>query len=85
MKRQLMAEQWNEFARVAIPVGASRVQRKDIRRAFYAGGNAMLAHIVGAFPSPAADAETKAERKRLMEGLFEELTEFGEAIKAGRA
>lgn len=35
MKRQLMAEQWDEFVRKVLPSGCSITQRQEIRRAFY--------------------------------------------------
>lgn len=34
MKRQLMAEQWDQFARAVLPANASTVQMNDLEREF---------------------------------------------------
>lgn len=42
---ELMAKQWDSFARAVIPRDASAVQRHEMRRAFYAGAHGMIAAL----------------------------------------
>ena len=65
---------WNEFAKTCIPVGASEIQVKDLRNAFY-GGAATLWQIimVGLTPS----SEPTDQDMHMMENLQQELDEFG--------
>lgn len=37
MKRLLMAEQWDQFARAVLPIDASANQKREMRRAFLRG------------------------------------------------
>lgn len=37
-----IADQWATFAAMVVPKGATAVQRQEMRRAFYAGAEAML-------------------------------------------
>ena len=46
MKRQLMAEQWDQFARQVLPASASAAQKQEMRRAFYAGAQAIFAGVI---------------------------------------
>jgi hypothetical protein len=82
MKRLLMEEQWNEFARLVLPGDASALQKRDMRRAFYAGGVAIIFQIAAAFP-PNAEA-TEADLQ-LMDDLQQELNAFVRDVKAGKA
>jgi hypothetical protein len=82
MKRQLMAEQWNDYARKVLPADASTVQRQETRRAFYAGAQAILFRVAGAL---APDSEPTAEDIGLMEDVHQELNAFATAISQGRA
>ena len=65
-----MSEQWDSFARSVLPKEPS-VQRRDMRRAFYAGGQAILRAMK-------ADIEMIAK-------LEIELSDFTELVKKGRA
>ena len=82
IKRMLMAEQWDEFARRVLPVGCSVLQRTETRRAFYAGAQSILFRVITAF---APDAEPTAEDIQIMEDLHQELRDFGKLIQEGRA
>jgi hypothetical protein len=73
MKRQLMAEEWNEFARRVLPDDASLMQRNAMRRSFYAGGYAILFRVIQGFTS---DAEPTIEDLELMNDLHDELTTY---------
>ena len=82
MKRQLMMEQWDEFARRILPANCSQVQRQETRRAFYAGAQAILFRVIAAF---APEAEPTAEDLQVMEDLDQELRDFAKLIEQGRA
>ena len=82
MKRLLMAEQWDTFARAVLPKNASTVQRWEMRRAFYAGAESILFRVIQSFDpeSEPTDADLK-----MMEDLDQELKDFAKAVKEGRA
>jgi hypothetical protein len=82
MKRQLVLEQWNSFARQVLPADVSEVQRTEMRRAFYAGAQALFHGVLIAL-SP--DAEPTEADLQFMSDLESELSEFGRAVKEGRA
>jgi biotin synthase-like enzyme len=75
MKRQLMAEQWDSFARAVLPKDAPAVQRQEMRRAFYAGAQGMLYGVIAAF---APESEPTDEDLQMMANLEIELSEFAE-------
>ena len=82
MKRLLMAEQWDKYARTVLPANCSPVQKQETRRAFYAGAQSILFSIIAAF---APESEPTAEDLQVMEDVDQELRDFGEAIRQGRA
>lgn len=82
MKRQLMAEQWNSFAQAVLPRDASATQRREMRRAFYAGAQGILFGVIAAL---APDSEPTAEDLAMMDNLQRELSDFADAVKAGKA
>jgi len=82
MKRQLMAEQWDEFARAVLPSGVSQVQRQEMRRAFYAGAESILFRVITAF---APESEPTDADLQIMDDLDQELKDFTKAVKEGRA
>jgi hypothetical protein len=82
MKRLLMAEQWDQYARGVLPANCSPVQKQEMRRAFYTGAQAILWAIIGAF-SP--ESEPTAEDLKVMEDVDQELRDFAEAVRQGRA
>ena len=82
MKRLLMAEQWDQFARAVLPADASATQKQEMRRAFYAGGQAIMFKVITAL---APDSEPTEDDLKLMNDLHQELNAFAEAVKAGRA
>jgi hypothetical protein len=79
MKRLLMAEQWNSFAQAVLPKDASPIQRQEMRRAFYAGAQAILFKVIASF---APESEPTAEDLQMMDNLERELSDFAEAGKA---
>ena len=80
-RRLLMAEQWDQFARAVVPVGAPLVQRQEMRRAFYAGAQAILFRVIAAF---APEEEPTPEDLQIMSDLERELSDFAVAVKEGR-
>ncbi|TXH41264.1 MAG: hypothetical protein E6Q97_37840 [Desulfurellales bacterium] len=82
MKRQLMAEQWDTFARACLPINAPADQRREMRRAFYAGAQGILFKVIA---SLASDADPTTEDLELMENLQLEMSDVADAVKAGRA
>lgn len=82
MKRQLMAEQWDEFARAVLPKDCSTIQRQEMRRAFYAGAQAILFKVITSFTPEEEPTEKDLE---IMNDLHEELNNFTKLVKEGRA
>ena len=82
MKRQPMAEQWDSFARAVLPEGCPAVQRQEMRRAFYAGAEALLHGVLQVLS--AEGEEATAEDLDAMANLEKELSEFVELVKKGR-
>jgi hypothetical protein len=82
MKRLLMAEEWDKFARGVIPADAPKVQKQEMRRAFYAGAQSILFRVIQSF---APDSEPTDADVQIMENLHQELQDFAALVKAGRA
>lgn len=82
MKRQLMAEQWDQFSRRVLPVDASAVQKQEMRRAFYAGAQSILFRVIQAL---APETEPTTEDIQVMEDVHQELQEFAKLVQQGRA
>lgn len=82
MKRQLMAEQWDVFARTVLPQGCSLLQKQEMRRAFYAGAQAILFKVITSF---APEEEPTEADLQIMENVYEELQDFASQVKQGRA
>jgi hypothetical protein len=82
MKRMLMAEQWNQFAEKVLPSTVSSFQRREMRRAFYAGAESILFRVIQAF---APDSEPTDGDLQIMEDLDQELKDFAQDVKEGKA
>jgi hypothetical protein len=76
-----VAEQWDQFARAVLPAGCSPVQRKEMRRAFYAGAESILFRIIQAF---APENEVTDADLQIMQDVDQELKEFARRVKEGR-
>lgn len=81
-KRQLMAEEWDKYARGVLPVGAPLVQKRETRRAFYAGAQSILFRVIQSF---APETKPTPADLQIMEDLHEELQDFAAQVKSGRA
>lgn len=82
LKRELMAEQWDSFARAVLPKDAPAVQRQEMRRAFYAGAQGILFGVIAIL---APEGEPTDEDIRHMENLHQELQDFANLVEQGRA
>ena len=77
-----MAEQWDQFARAVLPPNCSTTQRWEMRRAFYAGAQAIFAGILLAL---APESEPTESDLQMMDNLQAEINRFNEDVKQGRA
>ncbi len=82
VKRMLMAEQWDTFARMVLPPDCAPIPRQEMRRAFYAGGQGILHSVMLCLSS---DADATEGDLNMMANLERELSDFAEAVKAARA
>lgn len=74
-------DEWQEYALAVIPVDAPREQRTEMRRAFYAG---MIAAIF-LLDEASADGINVDEGVQHLTRIKDELMQFNEDVKAGRA
>src|ERR1700676_5536636 len=81
MTRQLMAEQWEQFARAVLPKDASPDQRGEMRRACYAGAQSILFRLIQSF---APESEPTEADLKIMDDLNRELSDFADMVKNGR-
>jgi hypothetical protein len=77
MKRLLVAEEWDRFARTVLHSHVPPALRREMRRAFYAGAAAMLG-IIGKFEDVPTGVDT-------MHGLHQELNHFVDEVKELRS
>ena len=73
---------WESYAKVVYPPNISAVQRKECRRAFFAGAHGLF-HTITGFLEPGAEP-TENDLKR-MDLVAEELEDFARAVKEERA
>lgn len=78
MKRRILADEWNSYARAVIPNGVSDVQREEMRSAFYAGALGVFNAIVAPLTN---GSDVQPEDVERMVDIHAELKEFGEAFK----
>lgn len=81
-KRMLLAEQWDRFARIVLPPGCSATQRREMRRAFYAGAEGMFR---AAFVNLDPEKEPTDSDLAMLAGIQEEICDFAEKVKQGVA
>lgn len=74
-------EQWDLFNSLVIPVNAPPIQKQEMRRSFYAGAQAM-AKIQLAITEKGVSQEQATE---ILSGCHDEITEFAELLKKGKA
>lgn len=77
---KLMQEQWGVFCERVMPIDAPEIQKQEMRRAFYAGGQAIMFRIIAAF---APELEPTEGDLKIMDDLNNELNEFARAVGRG--
>jgi hypothetical protein len=80
MKR--LAGEWLDYDMKVIPREAPEIQRRETRRAYYAGATTLLALILQSLEPGAEPTEGEL---RKMDQLKEEIDKFWVEVKAGRA
>jgi hypothetical protein len=80
-KLQTIREQWDSFDAAVLPKGCSALQRQEVRRAFYAGAQSVLA----LFTDIGGDDVSEDEGVVRLERFHEECRQFGRDIQEGRA
>jgi hypothetical protein len=82
VNKMLLRAEWDKFAHHVLPPACGPIQRTEMRRAFYAGAEAILFRVIQGF-APEEDP-TEADLM-MMDNLNQELIQFAEDVKAGRA
>jgi hypothetical protein len=82
VRRMLVAEQWDQFARIVLPPNCDLTQKTEMRRAFYAGAQGVLHAAMQAISHK---DEPTSEDLGVMVGIGQELKDFVELVRAGRA
>jgi len=74
-------EQWDVFSLMVVPKGASTVQKQEMRRAFYAGAEAMMRiqFTVG------DNNMSETAGVQVLEGCRDELNRFAQQVAQGKA
>lgn len=80
MKRLLVAEQWDQFSRAIMPKDAPSDQRREMRRAFYAGAQAVLFGVIVAM---APEEEVTDSDMAALQGVQDELKDFFDGVTKG--
>ena len=80
--RMLIAEKWNECARMILPADCSPLQRREMRRAFYAGAEGLLKAIMADLSD---EPDVTPNDMNLMLGIDRELKWFAQLVEDGRA
>lgn len=76
-------EEWSGYAAKVVPVGASRVQIQETRRAFYFGAWAVLNLLMRHANDPATDPDSD-DGLNFFEALWRECVEFNGRVISGR-
>jgi len=74
-----IGEKWETFEKLVVPNGAPAIQRQEMRRAFYAGAEAMFSLQCGI-----ADHSEEAAYA-MLDMLKEEMQLFASDVREGRA
>ena len=82
MNTRTIAAAWRAFDRLALPATASAEQRRDTRRAFYAGAQTFFQLTMETLDPGQEPTDADMDR---MSGWADELAEFGAAMRLGEA
>jgi hypothetical protein len=80
MKNTSAADMWASYQRDVIPATAGPTQVTESRRAFYAGGFAVLKHMLGEVA-----ALPDAQAMKAVDRLYAEMLQFGVDVGQGKA
>lgn len=75
-----LREQWQSFALEILPLDCSDIQRRETKRAFFAGAWGMF-HLVSSVGEDTPDEDALA----MLDGWKREMEEFQEKVRQGRA
>jgi hypothetical protein len=81
-KRISLHDGWAEFERLALPDEASNLQRKEMRRAWYAGVGWFLTSLASSLSDGTEETD---DDMAYMESIEQELQTFGRQILMGHA
>jgi hypothetical protein len=79
-QRESVRQMWEDFAAAILPADCSAVQRQEMRRAFFAGFNALLCALM----AMGDDAVSEDEGAAWLEAWKQELVAFYADLKAGK-
>ena len=82
MEPKLIEAAWLSFERQVIPPTAPDVQRQEMRRAFYAGAQALFTGILGMLDPGTEPTEADLGK---MDAVQAELLTFAESVRNGLA
>ena len=74
-------EQWEQFESLVINPNAPDVQRSEMKRAFYAGAQALL-NVEWAIADTSLSDDAVVE---MLEGCYQEIQMFADQVKQGKA
>ena len=81
-ERRTLADQWSQFVRKVGLTNMHAIQRKEMRRAFYAGAASLLDAMMTGLDE---DREPTADDLAYLDRISDELEKFGLDIAAGKA
>lgn len=76
-ERRTLADEWRDFERQIMPKDAPRVQRVEMKRAWYAGAVTLFALVSGGFD---ADSEPTELDVAYLESISNEIEAYGLTI-----
>lgn len=79
---ETVGQMWEDFDRQVLPVGCSKIQKQETRRAFFAGAYALLQTCLGVLADPACPDEVG---ERVLSRWQAECEAFYEQVGRGRA
>lgn len=70
---------WESYEKRAVPPGATETQRRETKRAFYAGCAGLFSIVDG----PVGDQKNEETALRMLDGLHDEVKSFAARLKLG--
>jgi hypothetical protein len=85
MTKKHIDEAWQDLRANILPPHAPAIQLKEMRRAFYAGAQAMMNALVLNVSDTGDINDVTPEDEALIEDIQAELQQFADDLQAGRA